>query len=144
MRAVLQCHLRGLFTVPKTIAPTDADIAWFAEHGRVYTRPRPHETIRGVPGECWSNAARALWKDRSLFYVQGLVRGRHDLLTPHAWCTRSTGELIEMTWDVTRATGGELYIGVPLSLDELVRLQMHFGRYGWYDSFADVLLRQTA
>jgi hypothetical protein len=32
-----------------------------------------------------------------------------------------------------------VYIGVAFTLDQLVRLQLHFETYGWYDGFANVL-----
>jgi hypothetical protein len=109
----------------------------------MYRSPKPHPGYQGKAGRCWQNAAGALWQDRSLFYVQGLVQGRGNELIPHAWCTDRDGRLIEVTWDIRNATGAEVYIGVAFSRDQLVHLQSHFGRYGWYDGFAAVLTTTT-
>jgi len=144
LHAVLERDLRGLFTMPDTIAPTMEDVTWFANRGQIFTNPVAHpDLLPGKPGECWRNAYRAISYDPSLRYVQGLVQGAHSrILIAHAWCVGEGGTLYEPTWDVARATGAEVYLGVVFSLDDLMRLQDVFGRIGWYNGFADVLSRR--
>ncbi|HZO93101.1 MAG TPA: hypothetical protein VFB22_04980 [Candidatus Baltobacteraceae bacterium] len=141
LRAVLERDLRGMFVFPEVIALTAADVAWFRRHARLYTQPvAPPRLLRGKEGECWRNAFRASVRDPSLHYVQGFVHPSHaDKLVPHAWCVDDTGTLIELMWDVTRAMGGERYVGVIFTFEDLMALQTAFGRMGWYNGFAGVL-----
>jgi hypothetical protein len=139
LRDVLGRHLRGSYTVPAFVSPTNGDVAWFKREGRAFRNPRPHPTFVGEPRSCWRNATKALWHDRSLRYAQGFVQGSGSELIPHAWCIGPNDELVEVTWDVSLATGAETYFGVVFTLDQLVHLQVHFETYDWYDGFAEVL-----
>jgi len=141
LRTVLERDLRGMFVLPDQVSPTAADVAWFRRHARLYTRPIAHpRLLRRKEGECWRNAFHASVRDPNLRYVQGFVHPSHaDQLVPHAWCVDDTGTLYEMTWDVTRAMGGERYVGVIFTFDDLMVLQTAFGRMGWYNGFANVL-----
>ena len=141
LRKVIARDLRGCFEIPNSINPSDADVAWFAANGKTWTQPREHERFRrGQLGECWANAYRASRRDPSLRYVQGLVQpAHHDLLVPHAWCVTDADALYELTWDVSAATGAEVYYGVVFSFEDLMELQNATGDMRWYDGFADIL-----
>ena len=71
LRDVLARDLRGLFTMPASIAPIDADVEWFRHHGRIYRNPQRLKGFVGVPQSCWSNASKALWLDPTLSPTPG-------------------------------------------------------------------------
>ena len=140
LRDVLTRHFLGSFSIPAFISSTKTDVQYFERLGRVYRAPRSIVGFVGTPRFCWRNANDTVWADPTLSYVQGFVQDRRRELVPHAWCATADGQLLEVTWDVGRASGAEVYFGVPFSLDQLVALQMHLGTHGWHDGFADVLL----
>ena len=148
LKAALAVHLRGLYAIPDDIEATPGDCAWFAERGRIFRGPFVQWPVPGEDGACWYNAAKAMWADQSLRYMQGLVQGpfTHELVA-HAWCIDRNDRVVETTWDVTKSTGFEKYFGVVFTLDDLCVLQNATGRYAWYTGFADILTgerRRTA
>jgi hypothetical protein len=94
----------------------------------------------GTDGACWRNASKAMWKDQSLRYVQGSSAGRSSERYSSTPGVDSHDRVIEATWDVTKATGFEEYLGVAFDLRQLCALQLATGQYDWDDGFADVLL----
>jgi len=70
----------------------------------------PANIRRGMPKECYSNAAQLAFSRPDLIYIEGFARCKAGPSTPfeHAWCADADGKVVDPTW-----TSGTEYFGVP-------------------------------
>lgn len=122
------------------IRPTASDLHYLKAHGKFYPAPGRHGHQQMSPKKCFKNCTDKLWEPPTgkLRYVQGLVASKIGIVFPHAWVTDAEGNTIELTWDLEKHND-DRYFGVPFTLKQLAKLQLHYGKYDWYEGFAAVL-----
>ena len=74
------------------------------------SRPLPQGVRRGLPRQCFHNAASlALRRPQEFLYVEGYAFTK-GLCTEHAWCVDREGYAVDPTWQGTHEAH---YFGVP-------------------------------
>lgn len=121
-------------TILGRTAPTGTSHGLCLDHGvgRVATRERTVGVRRGRVKECFSNAARLVFRDPTRFvYCEGYaVRSSLGLVIgEHAWCldVYNGYAVCDPTW---RGVKGAVFLGIPFAYEYLCEKVTASGYYG--------------
>ena len=96
-------------------------------HGRSFEwHPFPRRLRRGVPRQCYRNAARLALRSGRFVYVEGYaVAPKIGISIEHAWCIDAARRVVDPTWE-----DGCDYFGVAFRTDYLRRVVRANRTYG--------------
>lgn len=97
-------------------------------YGYEFTLVVPDDLERGMPGNCFGNAAHYVVMHDGFHYCEGYATSHKlPLPIPHAWVVDDDGHAVDPTWRY--AEGEASYFGVPLLRDavwaRLEKLRVH-------------------
>lgn len=107
---------------------------FLAEHALMFQPEEfPYSTYPSfdVGGRCYDQAMDLAVR-HNLIYVEGVILGNvgdRPFPMPHAWCTTTSGQLIDPTAHKVQGNKGLQYIGVPFRTDYAM---LWHAKYGWH------------
>lgn len=122
-------------TQPHTINGYRSIMDFVARNGRSFepTNTLPNNVRRGIPRQCFANAARLVMRRPGFIYCEGY--GLTLIPVMHAWVIDGNGRVIDPTW--TGQTIASEYFGIAICTDFLRRTlaeQKHFGLIDAWES----------
>lgn len=101
---------------------------------------RPPHIKRGVPRECYKNAAELAFDNPDKYaYVEGYAQA--IITTPHAWVVTKDNQVIDPTWENTEQAA---YYGIPFDTQFLRERIFSQGFWGIFGEMPTLALLQTS